>query len=120
MKITKKKKTIVFDFDGVIHSYTSGWHGNDVVADPPVEGIKEAIDDLKDDYEIVIVSTRCSTTEGTLAIIDFMHENNIHYDRILKEKPPAVCYIDDRAICFDGQTDTLADKVRNFKSWTEV
>ena len=41
------KGTIVFDFDGVIHSYTSGWKGENVIPDPPVPGIKEVIDDLK-------------------------------------------------------------------------
>ena len=33
-------KTVVFDFDGVVHSYTSGWQGEDTIPDPPVPGIK--------------------------------------------------------------------------------
>lgn len=36
------KQTVVFDFDGVIHSYTSGWKGETIIPDPPVPGIKEA------------------------------------------------------------------------------
>lgn len=35
------KQTVVFDFDGVIHSYTSGWHGACVADDPVVPGIRE-------------------------------------------------------------------------------
>ena len=36
------KQTVVFDFDGVIHSYSSGWRGETVIPDEPVTGIKEA------------------------------------------------------------------------------
>ena len=41
------KKTVVFDFDGVIHSYASGWKGTTCIPDPPVHGIEKA---LKDNY----------------------------------------------------------------------
>ena len=63
------KKTVVFDFDGVIHSYTSGWQGVSVIPDPPVPGIREAIDELRANYyEIVVVSTRTATPEGYEAV----------------------------------------------------
>ena len=41
------KKTVVFDFDGVIHSYTSGWKGATIIPDPPVEGIEQALKDIQ-------------------------------------------------------------------------
>ena len=28
------KQTVVFDFDGVIHSYTSGWKGATIIPEP--------------------------------------------------------------------------------------
>ena len=33
-----KKPIVVLDFDGVIHSYKSGWKGADVIPDEPVPG----------------------------------------------------------------------------------
>ena len=101
-----EKKTLVFDFDGVIHSYTSGWQGVEVIPDPPVSGMREVLHQLRiKGYEIVIVSTRSSSPEGTAAMIDWLYKYDFNqcYDRITAEKPPAICYIDDRAICFDGE-----------------
>lgn len=46
--------TVSFDFDGVIHSYRSGWKGAAVIPDPPVEGIKEVIEQLISDGLCVV------------------------------------------------------------------
>ena len=51
------KPTVVFDFDGVIHSYTSGWKGTTEIPDPPVPGIREAIEHIRlAGYRVVVVS----------------------------------------------------------------
>lgn len=94
------KPTVVFDFDGVIHSYKSGWRGPENIPDPVVPGIADAIKNLRDlDYRVVVVSTRCSTPEGMGAVRYYLKKNEITVDDVLMEKPPALCYIDDRAIC---------------------
>ena len=112
------KKTVVFDFDGVIHSYTSGWKGADCIPDPPVAGIEQAISDIRaDGYEVVVVSTRCVNPLGVSAISNYLRENEITVDRILPEKPPAIVYIDDRAICFNEKPDELLKQIKNFKPW---
>lgn len=116
----KNKQTVVFDFDGVIHSYTSGWHGADIIPDPPVSGIANALRDIHNaGYEIVVVSTRCASEDGMEAVREWLYRNEmlLWIDKICKEKPPAICYIDDRAICFDGNPTTLLDKIQSFKPW---
>lgn len=115
------KPTVVFDFDGVIHSYTSGWRGAENVPDPVVPGIKDTIDQLRElDYKVAVVSTRCATTEGMGAVMKYLYDNGIHVDNVMAEKPPALCYIDDRAICFRGDAGKLVDQIQNFKSWVEA
>lgn len=114
------KQTVVFDFDGVIHSYTSGWKGVEVIPDPPVPGIKESIDDIRAaGYEVAVVSTRCADPEGMIAVFQYLKRNGIEVDDIRKEKPPAIVYIDDRAICFDGNPAALLGKIRAFKPWNK-
>ena len=113
-------RTVVFDFDGVIHSYKSGWQGATVIPDEPVPGIRESLKQIHDaGYYIAIVSTRCRTPEGMQAINDWMLEHDMlkYVNLICREKPPAIVYIDDRAICFDGRPETLLEKINNFKPW---
>lgn len=111
-------KTVVFDFDGVIHSYISGWQGIDVIPDEPVDGIRDVIENIrKAGYEVVVVSTRCNEENGKYAVCEWLAKYDIHVDDVMKEKPPAIVYIDDRAICFDGDTKTLLDKINNFTPW---
>lgn len=111
--------TVVFDFDGVIHSYTSGWRGVNTIPDPPVPGIEKALAELHETYEIVVVSSRCSTQAGVDAINHWLYRNGLaqYVDKVCLEKPPALCYIDDRAICFDGHPEGLLNKIQGFKPW---
>lgn len=114
------KETVVFDFDGVIHSYTSPWQGASVIPDKPVDGIREAIADIRKLYNVVVVSTRCIVPEGMNAVKDYLAKNSIEVDAVMAQKPPAVVYIDDRAICFDGEPNKLLNKILNFTPWNKV
>lgn len=112
-------KTVVFDFDGVINSYKSGYTKIDHIPDPPVIGIKEEIQKIRKDYFVVVVSTRCATENGRNAVKAYLKKYDIEVDDIMAEKPPAICYIDDRAICFNGTSNGLLEKVKTFHSWCE-
>lgn len=116
------KPTVVFDFDGVIHSYNSDWKGPTVIPDEPVPGIEDSLKDIHSaGYKIAVVSTRCITQEGMKAVNDWLLNHGLlkYIDLICKEKPPAIVYIDDRAICFDGHPETLLNKIKQFKPWNK-
>ena len=112
-----KYKAVIFDFDGVIHSYKSGWKGATVIPDEPVDGIENAIKQVREKYKVVVVSTRCYSEGGISAIKDYLKKHDIEVDDVTGEKPPAIVQIDDRAITFGGSCDTLLEKIRDFKPW---
>lgn len=117
------KETVVFDFDGVIHSYKSGWCGIDNIPDEPVDGIGDLLKRIKDaGYRIVIVSSRCSSEKGIDAIKKWLKKYDLYQyiDKISVEKTAASVYIDDRAICFKGETEGLYDQIVSFKPWTKT
>lgn len=113
-------KTVVFDFDGVIHSYSSGWQGADIANDLPVDGIKDALKSIKDaGYDIAVVSSRFSTSAGRSCVTSYLKKYDMlkYVDLMCSEKPPAIVYIDDRAICFDGNAKSLLSQIQSFKPW---
>lgn len=115
-------KTICLDFDGVIHSYSSGWKGIDQIPDPPVPDAFQFISDLLDaGYTVAIYSSRSQFIEGIAAMSKwfrtwgFQHLGQLQFP---SHKPPAFLTIDDRAIQFSGifpPVSTLAD----FKPWNK-
>lgn len=113
------KQTVIFDFDGVINSYRSGWQGATVISDPPVPGIKEAIAAIRRHYRVVVVSSRCYHPGGIEAIRQWLGEQGIVVDDITGEKPPAKVIVDDRAITFDGDPAGLLEKIDKFQPWTK-
>lgn len=127
---------ICVDFDGVIHSYTSGWKGVSVIPDPPVKGaIKWLEDHLPVPDELCamapphkgpivqIYSSRSKSWFGRRAMKKWLIANGMHpgyiNEGILKfpvKKPAAFLTIDDRAICFDGNFPDK-EQMLSFKPW---
>ena len=116
------QKTVVFDFDGVIHKYSKGWNDGSIY-DIPVDGIYEVLGKLKiKGYKIVVVSTRCANEESKSKMKAWLDRYGFNglIDEISATKPPAIVYVDDRAICFDAnEINSLVYKIDNFKTWQQ-
>lgn len=113
-------KVLALDFDGVVHSYKSGWTSDGDIPDPAIKGAAEGIKRLRIDYKVVIFSARARTVEGRNAIIAWLAKNGIEVDGVTDKKIPAHVYIDDRAICFTGDWNALQEDVKDFMSWQDI
>lgn len=113
--------TLVLDFDGVLHSYTSGWKGAEIIPDEPVSGAIEFCKQALWHFDLCIVSTRCSQPGGTKAIYDWLNKYNFPSGILVSEdgkKPPAMLTLDDRAITFTGEWPDM-DSLINFRPWNK-
>lgn len=64
------KPILCLDFDGVIHSYESGWKGAKNIPDPPVEGAMNFLADVvqRQMFEVHIFSSRSHQWGGRKAM----------------------------------------------------
>lgn len=104
---------IGLDYDGVIHSYTSGWTGSPVPEDPPVEGAKEFVQWLLDmGAEVVIITARIREQgDGNeQAIREWLKFHEFpEIKTITNVKLPCSVYVDDRGFRFNGDFTPLYD-----------
>jgi hypothetical protein len=111
-----QRQKLLIDFDGTIHKYSRGW-ADGTIYDSPFEGAAEAIDELKNKYEIVIFSTRASCRENSDCqkqikdMKQWLDRYGIHYDDITSEKIGAFRIIDDLAIPFKGDWDKVLQEI---------
>ena len=123
------KRILLVDFDGVIHSYKSGWKGYDQIPDPVVPGAIDWLLQVSVHYDVAIYSSRSKDPEGLRAMklalgrwareagmpdlvaLQFLAQLNFP-----TEKPPAYLTIDDRCICFRGIFPTVAE-LECFRPW---
>ncbi len=101
------KQTVILDFDGVVHSYQSGWKGAAVIPDLPTPGAREAIARLREVYTVVIVSSRTHQPGGIEAIKAWLALHSIEVDDVPDHKPPHIVTVDDRAFRFEGDWDAV-------------
>ena len=129
----EKKPTLLIDFDGVLHSYTSGWQGAEVVADPPVPGAIEFLLEAVEFFDVCIYSSRTREPGGTAAMSNWLRQHDgptikgrtignqlaENHIRFPLEKPAAFLTIDDRCICFAGVWPTM-QAMLNFRPWNKL
>ena len=130
------KPTLCLDFDGVIHSYLSGWQGEAVIPDLPVPGAIEYLERASDHFQVAIHTSRFSeekAPEAMTAVADWLVRNGVLRERITvgpggkvrgdaiylaRFKPPAFITLDDRALTFDG-TFPDPESLLGFKPWNK-
>jgi len=126
-----RKPILCLDFDGVIHSYSSGWKGADTIPDDPVEGAIAFMREAVDHFTVHIFSSRSNQPGGLEAMREWLGDHvakeRIDDDEDLAwatliewplEKPPALVTIDDRAITFTGAWPEMAELMA-FKPWNK-
>lgn len=69
------KPILCLDFDGVIHSYSSGWKGAAVIPDPPVPGALEFIREAVEHFDVQIFSSRSHQWGGKRAMKRWLREH---------------------------------------------
>lgn len=125
------KPILCLDFDGVIHSYSSGWKGARRIPDPPVPGALAFMGQaLVEGWDVVVHSSRARYFGGISAMRSYLkeHAGNMYYDspagnglervRFTRWKPSAVVTIDDRALTFTG-TFPAIETIKAFKPWNK-
>lgn len=125
-----KKPILCLDFDGVIHSYASGWKGADVIPDPPVEGAIAFMLGALNHFEVTIFSSRSGQPGGVAAMKAWLrqHAGTARYEtpdgpgledvNFATEKPAAMVTLDDRALTFTGTWPRI-ESLLSFKPWNK-
>lgn len=93
MDLPKEKPILCVDFDGVIHSYSSGWKGARCIPDPPVQGAFDFLVEAVEHFQVCIYSSRSRYLFGrwamkkwlkkwffelAMAVPEFDHEYALH------------------------------------------
>lgn len=123
MFILNPDKAVCVDCDGVLHPYSQGWNGGLLYDDPPREA-KPFLETLKaKGYQVIIFTARFWDTrrdehiDMKFRVEEWLIKHGLPYDHVTGEKLPAICYVDDRGVHFNGynwdkvleQVDKLAD-----------
>jgi hypothetical protein len=124
------KPILCLDFDGVLHSYKSGWQGAENIPDPPVPGAINFLCNAIDHFEVNIFSSRSHQPGGIYAMrcwlktwsVKTLGETNGLCRRLCDEiqfpdhKPAAAVSIDDRCLTFTGRWPSI-NNLKEFKPW---
>ena len=102
-------KTILIDLDGVLNSYNGGF--NKDIIPKPKQGVEEFLKELSQQAKLYVFTSRKKSL-----VLKWLKTNDLdkYFTDITNKKLPAYLYIDDRAICFNGNYNDLLNKIYNF------
>lgn len=134
-----KSKIICLDFDGVIHSYKSGWKGAKKIPDEPIYNAINWIEKFimchctppesicsmapEGKFRLYIYSSRSKYFGGRKAMKKWLIKHGLdkRFLEVIKfpsKKPPAFLTIDDRVIPFCGTFPSF-EEIINFEPWNK-
>ena len=106
----KKPKHVCVDFDGVLAEYT-GWKGPENLG-APREGVAEFLQAINDlGMKVIILTTR-----APLMVKVWLDDLGIDHlvDRVTREKPSALVYVDERGFTFNGDFQETLEAIKHF------
>ncbi len=110
------QRTVALDFDGVMNTY-NGWKGADELFEPR-PGLENFLKTLqRDGFRMVIYSTR-AIEKIQEWLTKYKVDQYIAF--VSNEKPLAHCYVDDRAIQFQGSFYDAYMQIGTFRTFWEA
>lgn len=111
----ESRKTICVDFNGVLDTY-KGWIG-DAAAYPMRDGTVEFLNALIEAGYTIIIFTAADVSRVKQWVIRNGLDNLIA--DVTNVKVPALCYVDDRAVRFNGDFYETFEEIMEFKTFWE-
>ena len=108
--MSKQRRTIALDFDGVLHKYNGYQNG---LVQGPIVGAKDAVETLLAAGNTVVVFT----TRPPSLVEPWLKEHGFPPLEVTSVKRPFWVLVDDRAIHFGGSWEGLVKEIEAFKPW---
>jgi len=114
MKNPKPKPFISIDFDGVLNNY-QGYDGDNLGTPRP--GAKEFLEKLSKKYRVIILTAR--RFDKVMEWLNQYELSKYVFDVTSIKPKNVVCFVDDRAIKFNGEYAEVLRHINNFKTYWE-
>ncbi|HXS93251.1 MAG TPA: hypothetical protein VN736_01535 [Candidatus Limnocylindrales bacterium] len=109
------KPIVCVDLDGVLNAF-DGWRGADFFH-PPRPGARDFLRTLNEQgYEVVVFTVRWGPH-----VEEWLKQHGLaeFVSRVTDKKPPAHVYVDDRAVCFQGDFEATMRQIAGFRAHWE-